>query len=320
LSADGGRVAVVSDRGGSPEIWITSADGRDPARRTSFGGPYLQWPAWSPDGRRLSVVALVGGNADVYLLSEGEAEPRRLTVDPAEVRAPRWSADGQALVAASNANGRWEIVRLDLPRAGGAPAQPVFLGAGISAIPSADGRALYVVKPASRGIWHRDLQSGRERLLVDDLDPMDQDNWTLTRDAIYYVARPGNGPALLRKVNLTTERATDIVSLPHLLQNSGLAVSPDERFLIFARIDRLDSDIVAIDRYDRSDGYVRYLERAGARQHPLGTGRDKPHVQHKKKLTRGSAFQVSDVPDGPVVPVVPVSAADKCFRTRSPGP
>lgn len=248
LSADGGRVAVVSDRSGSPEIWITSADGRDPARRTSFGGPYLQWPAWSPDGRRLAFVAQVGGNADVYILSEGEAEPRRLTTDPAEVRAPRWSVDGQALFAASNANGRWEIVRLDLPGAGGPPAKPVFLGPGISAMPSADGRALFVVKPASRGIWRRDMPSGSERLVVDDLDPMDQDNWTLTRDAIYYVARPLNAPARLRKVDLTTGRSTDITPLPNLLQNSGLAVSPDERFLIFARIDRLDSDIVAIDR------------------------------------------------------------------------
>jgi hypothetical protein len=141
-------------------------------------------------------------------------------------------------------------------------------------MPSADGRSLFVVRPAVRGIWRRDLATGADHLVAPDLDPMDQDNWTLTRDAIYYVTRPAEAAARLRRLDLATGQTADIAPLPNLLQNSGLAVSSDEQFLIFARIDRLDSDIVAMDRHDRHDGddgyvrYVRYLERAIAGQLP----------------------------------------------------
>ena len=49
-----GRVAFVSDRSGSREIWLARADGTSQKRITDFNGPDVGDLQWSPDGRRLA--------------------------------------------------------------------------------------------------------------------------------------------------------------------------------------------------------------------------------------------------------------------------
>lgn len=53
LSPDGGRVAFVSHRSGSPEIWAGAVDDHSPIRLTRFGGAPVDHPSWSPDGERI---------------------------------------------------------------------------------------------------------------------------------------------------------------------------------------------------------------------------------------------------------------------------
>ena len=51
--APDGRLAYVSYRSGSAEIWIGAADGSNAVRVTSLKKGVIGHPAWSPDGRRL---------------------------------------------------------------------------------------------------------------------------------------------------------------------------------------------------------------------------------------------------------------------------
>src|SRR5262249_28078970 len=51
FSADGGKIAFISDRTGNPEVWICQSSGMDEMQLTSFGGPEVTTPRWSPDGR-----------------------------------------------------------------------------------------------------------------------------------------------------------------------------------------------------------------------------------------------------------------------------
>src|SRR5262245_20865751 len=52
-SPDGKRIAFVSNRSGSDEIWVCGSDGENPIRLTSFRGPLAGSPSWSPDGKQI---------------------------------------------------------------------------------------------------------------------------------------------------------------------------------------------------------------------------------------------------------------------------
>ncbi len=55
----------------------------------------------SPDGRWIAYMAKQNGNNDVYIMSSKGDKPIRITPNPAEDRAPRWSYDGKWLAFAS---------------------------------------------------------------------------------------------------------------------------------------------------------------------------------------------------------------------------
>jgi Tol biopolymer transport system component/DNA-binding winged helix-turn-helix (wHTH) protein len=54
VSPDGKHIAFQSWRSGNPEVWVCDRDASNPVQLTSFGGPSMGEPRWSPDGRVIS--------------------------------------------------------------------------------------------------------------------------------------------------------------------------------------------------------------------------------------------------------------------------
>src|SRR5262249_17781742 len=143
-SPDGARIAFRSDRSGTPEIWVCDANGSNPLKLTSFGGPNVFGPRWSPDGSRLVFTAVTGpgGNFESYLMSAAGGTPERI---PAAVQRsmahPVFSHDG-----------RW-IYFIRGPREGAVQAWKVPAGGGEAVLltrgdafrpeESVDGKMLY---------------------------------------------------------------------------------------------------------------------------------------------------------------------------------
>ena len=88
------RIAFVSDRGGSPDLWTMRADGSDvrPATKDSADD---QMPAWSPNGKEIVSVSDRNGKVYQVFISAWDGRYTRiLTASEGTKNAPVWNSDG----------------------------------------------------------------------------------------------------------------------------------------------------------------------------------------------------------------------------------
>lgn len=103
-----GRIAFVSDRDGSPEIYVMNADGSGVTRLTSDAVNVS--PAWSPDGSRIVFMSnRDGGNEEIYVVNADGTNVTRLTNEGSLDEQPAWSPDGKRIAFQSNRSSHFEI-------------------------------------------------------------------------------------------------------------------------------------------------------------------------------------------------------------------
>jgi hypothetical protein len=146
-SADGGKVAFVSTRSGSAEIWVSDADNSNPVRLTNVGGYRVGTPRWSPDGKHIAFDSRVSGNPDIFVVPVRGGEPRQLTNASTQEMVPSWSRDARWIYFCSDRTGQLQIWKM--PAEGGAPSQ-VTKGGGFEGFESADSQWFYYTQRKAR--------------------------------------------------------------------------------------------------------------------------------------------------------------------------
>ncbi|WP_395344730.1 S41 family peptidase [Ningiella sp. W23] len=92
------------------DIWITSVNGGDAKRLTSFQGSESM-PMLSPNGQYVAFTGEYAGNTDVYLVSADGGPVRRLTYHPGSDVSVAWAPDSQSVLfrsTRSNAPRGWD--------------------------------------------------------------------------------------------------------------------------------------------------------------------------------------------------------------------
>ncbi|MEM7354345.1 MAG: winged helix-turn-helix domain-containing protein [Acidobacteriota bacterium] len=240
FSADSRRVAFISDRSGSGELWVAERGAAHPERLTSISSGLMGRPQWSPDGDWIAFDSSAERQVDVYVIPAEGGTARRLTTDPAEDCLPAWSRDGSRLYFASNRSGRWQIWRRGLADG---DAEPVTRHGGFSAAESFDGHWLYYVKPTGiDGLWRQAVEGGEEQLVLADFDPTV--DWALTPEGVFHVEdRPaGSGAVIYHELPQGEERT--VWQLAHSSHDLGMAVSGDGRYLALALLHSNESDLL----------------------------------------------------------------------------
>jgi Tol biopolymer transport system component len=244
-SPDGRKLAFISDRSGTQEIWTCDADGNNAIVLTSFGGPHVGTPHWSPDGRRIAFSAYPEGLSDVFLVDAEGGPPRPLVTEPSDDIPAGWSADGRWVYFASTRTGRRELWKV--PAAGGSARQVTYDGA-FQAAESADGTTLYFSKRDAPGIWKMPAAGGAAELVVDDFKPGFWGGWRLMPDGLYFLA--DGSPRTIRFFSFRTRRQTHVMTLDRTPDYAGGAftVLPDRRILI-SLLDQEGSDIKLLENF-----------------------------------------------------------------------
>ena len=254
FSPDGKRIAIVSDRSGSREIWVCDSDGGNPVQLTNFGGSHAGSPRWSPDGRQIAFDSRPAGLSSIYVISAAGGSPRRLTEGKSEDVLPSWSRDGRWVYFGSRRSGDWQIWRMTTT---GEQVEQVTKNGGYEAFEAVDGKTLYYAK-REPGIWRISTVSGvggiggvggeETRMLEQGT----WGNWALLEQGICFLNQRALPQPTLEFFNFATsqiklfgqlERARAIGGSP------GLAVSADGRWILYRQVDQNDNDIMLVENF-----------------------------------------------------------------------
>jgi len=239
-SPDGKRIVFVSGRSGTVEIWIANADGSNPIQLTSNLDRPLR-PRWSPDGRHVAFAARPGGNVDVYVAEVNGGPARRLTTHSHEDSSAQWSRNGKWVYFSSTRSGRLELFKI--PADGSSLELQITRDGGATSRETRDGQFLYFVKGQIPGIWRMPAAGGAETRIL-EADPFS--SWDIVGDQLYF----HDGPRI-RSLDLSTGKVTDITGTdPRTMGGAGgFSVTPDGKWLLYARRDQAASDILLLDNF-----------------------------------------------------------------------
>ena len=187
-SPDGLRIAFVSDRGGSENVWIANADGSDPKQLSNDTQSHFVSPSWTPDGEYV-IVTRNGIGSEMWERSEEIwmyhlKGGRGVQVTRSNAMGPVASPDGRYLYFARRSFRPWIEMKFELPSCqiarrdlttGDEDVITEAPGSAFRPVLSPDGSQLvYGTRhEAETGLRIRDLSTGEDRWL----------KYPVTRDA-----------------------------------------------------------------------------------------------------------------------------------------
>ena len=215
FSPDGAKIAFTSDRSGQENLWIMNSDGKNPRALTDQKDFAHRQAAWTPDGQYLIARRVDTRRAGANLPTElwmfhlrGGSGIKLTNADEVQNPAgPVVSKDGRYIFFARRSgrfsynpdmsSGLWHIHRYDRVTGDVLPLTQGFGGAGRPAI-SPDGKTLtFVSRRDNRSVLvARNLVSGSEQILVDDVTRDEQEGFTSSDIWPNYTYTP-DGTALI---------------------------------------------------------------------------------------------------------------------------
>jgi TolB protein len=226
------RVAYVTKRGQSFNLWVADADGDSAQSALGSAEPIIS-PAWSPNGKQLAYVSFEARKPTIYVHDVASGKRRLVANFKGSNSAPAWSPDGKTLALTLSRDGGSQLNLLDVSVAGSEPRR-IAQSASIDTEPAftADGRTIYFVsdRGGSPQIYRVGLTGGNpERVTFTgnyNISP------ALSPDGrwLAYISRV-SGAFKLHVMELSSGSATAITDT---IADERPSFSPNSRMLIYA--------------------------------------------------------------------------------------
>ncbi len=249
FSPDGQWIAFSSDRAGSTDIWVGRIDGSG-LRRLTFLEGFAGTPRWSPDGEWIAFdLRPPSSQPDIWLVRVAGGETRKLATNTGGADLPSWSNDGRWIYF----HGRSDDQIWKVPSEGGKPV-PLTRHGGAEGFESMDGRSLYYSKTQQHlGIWRIDLSNGNEAPVPELSGTGDYRQWAVGRTGIFFVPNDEafSKDAAVRFFDFATRRIARVATVGKLVTvgPGALAVSRDEKSLLYVHVDRDNRNIMLVENF-----------------------------------------------------------------------
>jgi TolB protein len=98
VSPDGNKVAMILSKSGSPDLWVSDANGSN-LKQLTFTPEDESSPCWSPDGKWICFATKINERRSLYKVSVNGGAPVRIRTDGANSPSePDWSPDGKWII------------------------------------------------------------------------------------------------------------------------------------------------------------------------------------------------------------------------------
>jgi Tol biopolymer transport system component/DNA-binding winged helix-turn-helix (wHTH) protein len=243
FSPDGQKLAYMSDRSGTMEIWIANRDGSNAYQLSAVGAAGT--PRWSPDSQAVVFdVATTSGSKIVSMNLHGGA-PQNMTPDNFHSVCPSWSHDGKWIYFGSPRNGKWQVWKV---AANGGEAVQVTWQGGHAALESVDGKFLYYSKSPDPEpeIFRLNFETGEENLLS-LVHPESWASWQAVKGGILFVGPSLGHQAVLSFYDSTKDRTSTISILERT--PFWLGATPDGKLVAFDQPGREQAQTMLVENF-----------------------------------------------------------------------
>lgn len=245
-SPDGRRVAFVSMRSGSPDLWVAEADASNPVRITSLRQvSALNPPSWSPDGQWLLFSGRNGAFLNLFAIPSRGGTPLPVTNSAFDENMAVYSRDGSWIYFNSMRSGRRQVWRM--PVSGGDAVQ-ITTGGGLRPVESLDGKSVFYVAESGGAIWQVPVGGGKETEVVSCVHPTAY-GFALTAEGIYFRDCSESGKQYIRLYSLTTGQSRPVAEANEAPFGASLSVSPDGNYLLFDQAAKMDVDLSLLENF-----------------------------------------------------------------------
>jgi hypothetical protein len=230
----------VSDRGGSPQLWLHDAGARQTYALTHNEGALFLYPQWSADGHRVVVTRRSGGRGELVEIDLDSLAQRIVSNAETDVRYGTYAPDAGYLLI--DRGGRLPRL-LHVERAG---VPPRTLRDNVAAV-DADLRAGRIYYSRADGAGVRELRDNAATETV-IASVGNRFAWHVRNGALWYFAADGDDAEelQLRRRALADGAEAVVWRTREPVDHRSFDVSADARRLVVVRITRNDTDIALL--------------------------------------------------------------------------
>jgi Tol biopolymer transport system component/DNA-binding winged helix-turn-helix (wHTH) protein len=240
------RVAFVSDRSGTQQVWLADPASGETSALTESDEPTLRYPVWRSDGQRILITARGTAIGSLIEIDIATRTQRVLTAPDEDIRygvyGPRpgsyvavvgGSGEGRELIQFENDNGT-ETSRLVLAR-------------DVARIDyDRTDATVYFTKVSEAGLFKVDQKSGNETLVTRRINPAHLDGWLVLGGHVFYIEAKAKGPSRVHELDPVSGDDEVVASIPDSVADFNFSVSHDRREIVIVRVAAEDTDVGAV--------------------------------------------------------------------------
>lgn len=247
------RIAFVSDRSGSQQLWVHDPATGETHALTDADEPNLRYPVWRRDGSRLLITARGEGWGHLIEIDLATRKRTVLTSGEEDVRYGVYSTTpGRYMAVIKADDGARELVEFASEQGRAVERKVVARGVGRHELDLVEG-SIWFTRINQPGLFRIDPATGAEQLVTSAITPANIDGWLVSGGQLYYIVTHAIGRGAIHRFDPATETDVVLTQLPVAVADLNFSITRDHRHLVVVRAAEVDTDIGAL-RLQRASG------------------------------------------------------------------